>query len=49
MAHESLRERDRILHREHVPDPIEKCAECAASPSSTTLPTCRLSQRTSRK
>jgi hypothetical protein len=49
MAHESLRERDRILHRELVPDPIEKCAECAASPSRTTLPTCPLSQRTSRK
>ena len=32
-----------------VPDPIEKCAVWAASPSSTTLPRCQLSLRTSRK
>ena len=29
-----------------VPDPIEKCAVCAASPSSTTLPRCQRPQRT---
>ena len=32
-----------------VPEPIEKCAVWAASPSSTTLPRCQLSLRTSRK
>jgi hypothetical protein len=30
MAHERLRERDRILIASFVPDPIEKCAVCAA-------------------
>ena len=29
-----------------VPEPIEKCAVCAASPRSTTLPWCQRSQRT---
>ena len=29
-----------------VPDPMEKCAVCAASPSSTTLPSCQCSLRT---
>jgi len=29
-----------------VPDPMEKCAVCAASPSSTTLPWRQLAQRT---
>ena len=32
-----------------VPEPIEKCAVWAASPSSTTLPRCQLALRTSRK
>ena len=29
-----------------VPEPIEKCAVCAASPSRTTLPCAQFSQRT---
>ena len=29
-----------------VPEPMEKCAVCAASPSSTTLPSCQRSLRT---
>jgi hypothetical protein len=29
-----------------VPEPTEKCAVCAASPSSTTLPSCQRRQRT---
>ena len=28
-----------------VPEPMEKCAVCAASPSRTTLPSCQRSQR----
>jgi hypothetical protein len=32
-----------------VPEPIEKCAVCAASPISTTLPVCHLPHRTTGK